>query len=451
MIFMFSAIEIFILMIVGVLVLTALFSKSSRQVLVPLLKVVGIIAAVLVCTVLGLRFARFGGMGGLGRITQMQGPRFMVLLPLLGGVVVLIWLLVKSLSTPSGRKTLGILAVVVCIAGLIFAVLAPVAFRGRAVPVPEAQCLAGSMVSGPIWSSYIEEEFAAESYSTPQAAAYGLGARLELGRSPNEILLAEDVIANDLLHAFMRGLQSRYENAEVYIAAPPQEAPREDQVYITLTEPGGEENITITHMMPSINRQGRLEATIQNEKGKTIQSAAFDSRAWLRDYAEFASLSKEGQWLVVGSEEAATSAEEARGRAMEKAADVVRTGLGPSRRPFDLKTAIGPGDLEARGFIVDEYSQKLQGLAGPIWRHAVLLEVSPERMAGLQQHAAQISYGMRMSWARLIGSFVAMIAMICVVYFFLNAATKGYYARSLAVLSVLLAAGLGVIIFMFTA
>ena len=45
----------------------------------------------------------------------------------------------------------------------------------------------------------------------------------------------------------------------------------------------------------------------------------------------------------------------------------------------------------------------------------------------------------RESWLRIVLSALGMLALVCVVYVFLNSATKGYYRAALRVAAVLLA------------
>jgi hypothetical protein len=52
----------------------------------------------------------------------------------------------------------------------------------------------------------------------------------------------------------------------------------------------------------------------------------------------------------------------------------------------------------------------------------------------------------RVTWAKMLGSIAGLLALIVVVYLFLNAATKGYYAWSLRIAGVVLA---GVVILFF--
>ena len=108
-------------------------------------------------------------------------------------------------------------------------------------------------------------------------------------------------------------------------------------------------------------------------------------------------------------------------------------------------SGIQPDDIRQYGFLVDEYYQQFQGLSGPIWRGAWLLDVSPQRLQQLQQDKQVITKNTRRSWAFQIVSLLGMIVLICILYAVINAMTKGYYS----VISAIMAIGLIVIFVLF--
>jgi hypothetical protein len=388
----------------------------------------------------------------------MSAP-IIVIFIIVAGTLALAALLFKSPQETAAKmlKVLGLLVIVAVVVGMIALSIFLPLVGIRKAPASAPALSAGSQLTGSMWAKGIEEEFAADVYASPQAAAFGLGKHLELNASPREILIADGPASGELLSEFRRGLQNRYDTAAVRIAALPDVPPQEDQLYITLDEKEqNSKNIgygsaigpdqTQTHTLASVNRYGTLEVAVQTAGDKHFQSVGFESHPWLRDYAEFASLNPGGRWLVVGSESTASTPLEARQQALEHAWGLIGQQIRDTRIPSPFTLEV----LEQHGFIVDEFSQQLRGLSGPIWRHALLLEVSPQRAAALAQQTQQAARTTQMSWAKLIGSFAGMIAIIFVVYAFLNAATKGYYAGRLGIFSALLAMGLGVIIWLLS-
>ena len=182
-----------------------------------------------------------------------------------------------------------------------------------------------------------------------------------------------------------------------------------------------------------------------------MKAVSFDCRPWVTDFENFkTSLAWSGKnWLKIVSEDTAVSAEEARGQVMQKVFQQVSEMI---QIPAAAAAAnpVTEKDLLQHGMIVDEYMQRLAGMAGPIWRHAILLDVSPERLAALSSEKIKIDRQVRMTWAKSIGSLAGMIVLVCLVYAVANAATKGYYSAVLAVTAVLAAVILGFLILLMT-
>jgi len=97
-------------------------------------------------------------------------------------------------------------------------------------------------------------------------------------------------------------------------------------------------------------------------------------------------------------------------------------------------TDVREGDL-----IVDQFVQGLAGSASKIWRSALLIDTSGPKISWLVDRKSHAAHSMRMTWARMIGSAVGVVALIAVIYFFLNMATRGYYEWSLRIAGVVLA------------
>ncbi len=96
-------------------------------------------------------------------------------------------------------------------------------------------------------------------------------------------------------------------------------------------------------------------------------------------------------------------------------------------------------------FIVDTFTQRFSGLVGPIWREAILIDTSQNKLNKLAIQKIKFSRDKRQSWAKMAGTLIGMFALICVVYLFLNAATRGYYAWSLRIVLMILL-GIGVLV-----
>ena len=97
-------------------------------------------------------------------------------------------------------------------------------------------------------------------------------------------------------------------------------------------------------------------------------------------------------------------------------------------------------DILERDFIVDRFTQNFDGRAGKIWRQALLIDASVGKLEELAHHKTVVARAIKWSWARMFGSIAGLLTLITVVYAFLNAATKGYYAWSLRIAGIVLAA-----------
>jgi hypothetical protein len=108
---------------------------------------------------------------------------------------------------------------------------------------------------------------------------------------------------------------------------------------------------------------------------------------------------------------------------------------------------VTPTEVGNYGFIVDRFSQQFDGIAGPIWRQALLLDLSKDKIEPLARAKFALIAHRQRTGANILLSFIGMAAVILLVYAFLNAATRGYYVWSLRIAAmVLLAAGATLVI-----
>ncbi len=70
---------------------------------------------------------------------------------------------------------------------------------------------------------------------------------------------------------------------------------------------------------------------------------------------------------------------------------------------------------------------------------------SENRLSRLAERKTAFSRAKRITWAKTGGTLAGMFALICVVYLFLNAATRGYYAWSLRI-ALIIVLGIGVLV-----
>ena len=311
-----------------------------------------------------------------------------------------------------------------------------------------------SLEDNAFWQENLEKEFMPDTYSSLRAAAYGLGMQLyetiqeALGQSPSEIVILEtSSLTKSDLNEFQNGLKSRYDQADIYFKQHPMVNFPEGTIYVevsVLEEKESKDSSAQDSSLPA--SAGRLEAVVETRKGKYYKSVSYDYRSWLWDTHAFVANASNKNWMVSVSDETAISREEARGQALDKAVETLSKQIWNTNSASKRSVLITRQDLLQRDFIRDEYSQKLIGMAGPIWRYAVLLEVSPEDLHSLVTASAQEIQIQHNTKLRSMFSLGGMLLLICVVYIFANAATKGYYSTVLTITAVLAAVILGFMI-----
>lgn len=107
--------------------------------------------------------------------------------------------------------------------------------------------------------------------------------------------------------------------------------------------------------------------------------------------------------------------------------------------PVSFAKPVNSADILEGNFILDRFVQSFQGAAGKIWRQALLVDVSTEKLKNLAQRKAIIALARKTGFARMFFSVIGLIVLITAVYAFLNAATKGYYVWSLRIAGVVFA------------
>ncbi len=369
------------------------------------------------------------------------GPNIpLILLALLVGFIIL---MVKG--SPAVRWCVLIIAGIVLlplVAGLFLVC-------SHQVPVPQPMELTNSqspsvhVVKEPtLWQNNLEEEFVADTYSSTSAAAYGLGTQLydvilaALENQPPQKINIRELDNSDfmVLERLREGLSGKFEDAKVVINR--LDTPSPDNISIrleieeerssqTLSYPNDSSYSVITEI-PS--QAGTVRAIVHTGDDKHIKEVRYDRRQWIHDTDAFRSQVGIGSWAVYASSQPAVSKEQALNEAFQLAQQYITEKIGLHSTQLN--------DERVHGFVIDEYSQRLQGLSGPIWRAAVLLDVSPEHLQTLQQSEAAVARHVRKTWIYRIFSLAGMILLISILYAFVNALTKGYYSVIIGIIAI---------------
>ncbi len=318
------------------------------------------------------------------------------------------------------------------------------------VPQPVIPSPASSEPLSPIWSDGVEKEMKADVYPSKLAAVRALGSRLDrpmrelLGdvNAPPQITLFQEELDRELTLELKSAIQQVLPQATCTVEAQRKNlAPKEVGVTARLVDldlrpapwaPSAE--ITV----PS----GSIELRVSTATGDAALHARFVEKPWIENFATFASTRPQQAFIIARSQGTCTSESEARQQALREASRQVERIVWNSRRSERPDRYAGPvssSELQDGGFIVDTFVQSFEGLAGKIWRQAVLLDVSSSKVARLYSLKTGEARQVRQSWARMGLSAVGVMVLIGVIYFFLNMATMGYYEWSLRIACVVLA------------
>jgi hypothetical protein len=155
-------------------------------------------------------------------------------------------------------------------------------------------------------------------------------------------------------------------------------------------------------------------------------------KEWVGNLSRFVNQNEGRNYAVAYSQEAAGSEYEAQMQAMGDALGKLRVRLAVPDGEWG-GARLSESDLAEYEIVVDQFSQSFARPYGPIWRHAMLLDVSPEKLEGLREVFEVRQVSARRSVGGQVLSLVGIFVLICAVYLFLNAATRGYYTWALRI------------------
>ena len=309
-----------------------------------------------------------------------------------------------------------------------------------------------------IWLPGIEDEFEADVYSSRLSAVRSLGLRIAepirqvFGRTPpSTIILFQGAHDRELVEEFGRAVDRGFPDTKWKIA-PETVGLQNDEVGIRL------DLVKVqTHPAPWLSdsenqmTSGTMRASVLATEKQASVGADFVDKPWVEDFSGFSNTRPKRQFIIARSAESCVTEAEANHQAIQDACAQVGKMLGRalprlSGKPMSFVSQVNSDDLLEGGFILDRFVQSFKGTAGPIWRQSLLIDASAEKLTQLAQRKEGFARAAKTTWARMFFSILGLLMLITVVYAFLNAATKGYYAWSLRIAGIVLA--LVVIIFL---
>jgi hypothetical protein len=302
-----------------------------------------------------------------------------------------------------------------------------------------------------IWQPGIEDEFEANVYPSKLSAVRSLGLRIgEPIRQlfgdqtwPNKGILFQGSHDPDVLDELTKAIARKFPQTQ-WTIAPETVAVEPNEVGIRLDLSAfqvGPAPWSSGNSRDEMTR-GTFRASVLAGNSQISINAQFDEKPWIEDFYGLWNDRPNRRLFIAKSAESCLSQAEAERQAIENACNQLTQLLRHTARAKatpSLPRKVTPNDVLERKFIVDRFSQRFDGRAGEIWRHALLVDGSVEKMEQLAVDKVVAARAKRIDWAKMILSVAGLLALITVVYAFLNAATKGYYAWSLRIAGIVLA------------
>ena len=301
-----------------------------------------------------------------------------------------------------------------------------------------------------IWSPGIEDQFKADIYPSKIAAIRSVGLRISqpvrqiFGDQalPAGFILFQGAHERNVIEQFGQAIAKVFPQIN-WTIKPETAAVKDDEVGIRLDLLNIQTRPCPWRMESSIS-SGTIRATVLWADKQTSVDADFVEKPWVDDFSGFLNNNPNSRLLIARSSESCLSESEANSQAMDNACAQLtqmleKTSNSVLRIPANLLSQVNSQDILEGGLVLDRFVQSFEGTAGKIWRQALLIDASAEKLTQLARREAEIARERRISWARMFISIAGMLVLITVAYVFLNAATKGYYAWSLRIAGIVLA------------
>jgi hypothetical protein len=192
----------------------------------------------------------------------------------------------------------------------------------------------------------------------------------------------------------------------------------------------------------------------------STRSVGFVEKRWLSDQNALATADPQRRWIVAGSDRPCSDSHMADDLALRLAAArlsadiraaLARTPAG--ERPLaqmtaeDLQAQIA-AELQRQGLVADRFMQLFHRPYGNVYQGWVLVGATPAQLDGLAQNLLAPARQARQTLLARLLSVAGILAVMGLVYVFLNAATRGYYVWSLRIAAIILAAaGVGLVVY----
>ncbi len=248
-----------------------------------------------------------------------------------------------------------------------------------------------------IWHEGVEKEFLADVYPSRRAAVLALGRQvaetiidssLVDAQISREIGLLQDDHDRGLLTELARQIErhSTQESVTCRVLQNGNDAPwRADTDNTMVTQLklwvrlGFDDVQTKQVSWNDEVSSGKVWLKVKGPEGISSGEVRFAEKPWVESFPDFLSGNPSRHLGLARSGDSCISRQEAHQQAVADAMMRISQMLrsvqkDPSIVPANM--AISENDLSSGGFIVDSFTQRFSGLAGPIWREAILIDTS---------------------------------------------------------------------------
>jgi hypothetical protein len=254
---------------------------------------------------------------------------------------------------------------------------------------------------------------------------------------------AVDAVTQQRARELSESLSSSFPQATVEINSSSATRPA-DSIDVLISLTGAKVSSVNWLHRPTVSGTLNIVVSLPNDpKAKNRLSAKFADKPWLDDTQEFIAKETSHPWRVVKwgpmeSQRAAT-ARVAR-LAAEGLAPLVNVSNGTTSIECIEQQLLKPNDI-----IVDRFVQSFSRPYGTVYSAAWLLDSSPDKIRTLATAAYKFNYTITAARAAktkqaesTLLQVLGFLAVVVVLYWFLNAATKGYFTWQLRIGAVLL-------------
>ena len=310
------------------------------------------------------------------------------------------------------------------------------------------------------WSMSAEDSFQADVYPSAVAAARALAGQVadwlaeEFGDENEPVVIrVQNQTDHDLLEAMAAPLRA-LPGFQVLVDPVNTRARADEASHVSIDQPE-----SCPGVMPKPATQqggGTLRITATGKTEPFLRSVRFVRKPWLRSFAEFVNRNPQAHWLLAYSGKQCFSEPEAHEEALRAAVKqlIPYVQVAAPRQMTAESLQIGiQAELRSGRPVVDRFMQsfRLPLSNQRMWREALLIDTSPRNVASIARRSQVSMTAWRSSWLHTIGSSVALVGVICLVYLFLNAATKGYFTWPLRMVMVLIALAGVIVLVLFIA